>query len=137
MLLEQRSARRVVPGVAAFVTGSAAILLPWIAYLAMTLPSSVSARHWPLAWVGLDTVMACGLAATGWLAIRRDRRVALAAASTGGVLLADAWFDVCTSAPGRPLAFALLDMCLELGEATACMILAWAVWRDASSRGNR
>ena len=137
MLLQSRPSRRVVPGVAALVTGSGVILLPWIAYLAVTLPPTVSARHWPLAWVGLDTAMAFGLAATGWLAVRRDRRVALAAASTGGVLLADAWFDVCTSAPGRPLAFALIDMCIELGEAVACMILAWAVWQDASGRGDQ
>lgn len=134
MLLQCRPPRRLIPGVAGLVTGSAVILLPWIAYLAMSLPPSASARHWPLAWVGLDTAMAFGLAATGWLAIRRDRRVALAAASTGGMLLADAWFDVCTSAPGRSLAFALLDMCIELAEAAACMILAWAVWKDAPVR---
>ncbi|MGH3253290.1 MAG: hypothetical protein ACRDOI_44705 [Trebonia sp.] len=137
MLLQYRPPRRVIPGVAAFVTGSAVILLPWIAYLAITLPPSVIARHWPLAWAGLDAAMAAGLAATGLLAIRRDRRVAFAAASTATVLLTDAWFDVCTSPAGRPLAFALLDMCLEVGEAAACLALAWAVWRDGPGRGER
>jgi hypothetical protein len=137
VLLQCRSPRSVVPGMAAFITGSAVILLPWIAYLAMTLPPSVSARHWSLAWTGLDAAMAIGLAATGVLAIRRDRRVAFAAASTATMLLADAWFDVCTSPGGRPLAFALTDMCIEAGEAAACVILAWAVWQDESGRGNR
>lgn len=137
MLLQCRSPRRVIPGVTAFITGSAVILLPWIAYLAITLPPSVSARHWPLAWVGLDAAMAVGLAVTGVLAIRRDRRVAFIAASTATVLLTDAWFDVCTSPAGRPLAFALMDMCIEVGEAATCVALAWAVWRDVAGRGER
>ncbi len=102
MLLQRRSPRRVVAGAAAVITISAVVLLPWTAYLAVTLPASVTARHWPLAWTGLDVVMVAGLAMTGVLAIRRDRRVAFAAASTATVLLADAWFDVCTAAAGRP-----------------------------------
>jgi hypothetical protein len=53
--------------------------------------------------------------------------VAFAAASTATVLLADAWFDVCTSPAGRPLALALADMGIEVGEAACCVLLAWAV----------
>jgi hypothetical protein len=120
--------------IAALVTVSAAVLLPWIAYLAFSLPSTVSARHWPLAWAGLDTAIAIGLAATGWLALRRDRRIAFCAASTATVLVIDAWFDVCTAPAGQPLTFALMDMCVELGEAAACLALAWLIWRDLSDR---
>jgi hypothetical protein len=132
MLLIRNSPRRLVSGVAAAVTASAVILMPWIAYLAATLPPTVSAQHWPLAWAGLDSVLAVGLATTGVLAIRRDRRAAFVAVSTATVLLMDGWFDVCTSAPGRPLAFALVDLCVEAGEAAACLMLAWIIWRDAS-----
>ena len=46
----------------------------------------------------------------------------------------DAWFDVCTAPAGQPFAFALMDMCVELGEAAACLLLAWLVWRDAGSK---
>jgi SAM-dependent methyltransferase len=60
---------------------SALVLLPWAAYLALSLPASVSARHWPAAWTGLDVMMAAGLAATAWLAVRRGWRVALPAAA--------------------------------------------------------
>lgn len=137
MLLICNSPRRLVSGVAAAITASAVILLPWIAYLASTLPSTVSARHWPLAWAGLDSVLAVGLAATGVLAIRRDRRAAFAAASTATVLLMDGWFDVCTSPSGRPLMFALVNLCVEAGEAAACLILAWMIWRDVSTQGTR
>jgi hypothetical protein len=116
------------------IAGSAVILLPWIAYLAATLPSTVSARHWPLIWVGLDGAMALGLALTAWFAVRRDRRLAFPAASTATLLAADAWFDVCTAPAGRPLAFALIGMCVELAEAAACLALAVAVWRDTPAR---
>jgi hypothetical protein len=47
----------------------AAVLVPWAAYLAVSLPASVSARHWPVAWAGLDAVMAAGclvLTAAAW-----------------------------------------------------------------------
>ena len=51
------------------VAVSAMVLIPWATYLADTHPSSVSARHWPLAWTGLDIALAADLGATGWLAI--------------------------------------------------------------------
>jgi hypothetical protein len=111
------------------VAVSAIALLPWAAYLADTLPSSVSARHWPLAWTGIDIAIAAGLGATAWLAIRRDRWLAVPAVSTATLLAADAWFDVCTAPAGRPLALALADMCVELAEAAACLALACAIWR--------
>jgi hypothetical protein len=87
------------------------VLVPWAAYLADTLPSSISARHWPLAWTGLDIAMAAGLGATAWLAIQRDRWPAVPAVSTATNLAADAWFDVCTAPAGRPLALVLTDIC--------------------------
>jgi hypothetical protein len=112
---------------------SAAVLVPWAAYLALSLPASVSARHWPTAWTGLDVVMAAGLAATAWLAVRRDRRMAFPAVSTATLLLVDAWFDVCTAPAGGPLVMALADMCVEVAEAAGCLALTVAVWRTSSS----
>src|ERR1700722_6977627 len=111
------------------VAVSAVVLVPWAAYLAVTLPSSVSARHWPAAWAGLDVVIAAGLAATAWLAVRRDRRMTFPAVSTATLFLVDAWFDVCTAPAGRPLAMALADMCVEVAEAAGCLALTVAVWR--------
>ena len=108
---------------------SAVVLVPWAAYLALSLPASVSARHWPVAWAGLDVVMAVGLAATAWLAVRRDRRMTFPAVSTATLFLVDAWFDVCTAPAGRPLAMALADMVVEVAEAAGCLALTAAVWR--------
>lgn len=137
MLLTRKSPRRLVSGTAALVTASAIVLLPWIVYLAATLPPSVSARHWPLVWIGMDSAMAAGLAVTGVLAFRRDRRVAFAAASTATVLFMDGWFDVCTAPSGRSLVFALIDLCIEIGEAVACLMLGWTIWRDARGGDSR
>jgi phosphoglycerol transferase MdoB-like AlkP superfamily enzyme len=114
------------------VAVSAAVLMPWAAYLAVSLPASVSARHWPAAWAGLDVVMAAGLAATAWLAVRRDRRMTFPAVSTATLFLVDAWFDVCTAPAGRPLAMALGDMCVEVAEAAGCLALTVAVWRTSA-----
>lgn len=108
---------------------SAVVLLPWAAYLALSLPASVSARHWPVAWTGLDVVMAGGLAATAWLAVRRDRRMAFPAVATATLLLVDAWFDVCTAPAGSPLVMALADMCVEVSIAAGCLALTAAVWQ--------
>jgi hypothetical protein len=119
------------------VAVSAAVLLPWAAYLAATLPSSVGARHWPLTWTGLDVAMACGLAATAFLAIRHDRRLAFPAISTATLLLADAWFDVCMAPAGAPTTWAIVDMFIEIAEASACVALAVAVGRDGQSAGPR
>lgn len=44
-------------------------------------------------------------------------------------MAADAWFDVCTAAAGRPLAPSLADTCVELAEAAACLELAYVIWR--------
>jgi hypothetical protein len=112
---------------------SAVVLVPWAAYLALSLPASVSARHWPVAWTGLDVVMAAGLAATAWLAVRRDRRTAFPAVSTATLLLVDAWFDVCTAPAGGSLVMALADMCVEVAVAAGCLALTAAVWRAPAS----
>lgn len=56
--------------------------------------------------------------------------LAFAAASAAIVLLSNAWFDVRTAAAGHSLALTLADLCVEVGEAACCLLLAWAVWRD-------
>jgi hypothetical protein len=63
--------------------------------------------------------------------------VAFAAASTATVLFMDGWFDVCTAPSGRSLVFALIDLCIEIGEAVACLMLGWTIWRDARGGDSR
>ena len=122
------------------VAASGAVLLPWSAYLALTLPPTVTARHWPLVWAGLDGAIAAGLGTSAWLAMRRDRRLGPVTAATAALMAADAWFDVCTSPAGRPLALAITDMIIEAGVAATCLLLprmARPVANEWGARGAR
>jgi hypothetical protein len=53
------------------------------------------------------------------------------------VLFMDGWFDVCTAPAGQSFAFALADLCVEIGEAVACLMLGRAIWRDARGGDGR
>jgi hypothetical protein len=107
-------------------------LLPWSVLLAVTLPATAQAQHWALAWAGLDVAEAAAALATAALLTRGDRRASLSAAAGGTLLLVDAWFDVCTSAPGAGQAMALAEAgCLEIPLAVAAWWIATAVSRDA------
>ncbi|WP_052682085.1 hypothetical protein [Saccharothrix sp. ST-888] len=41
-------------------------LVPWIAFLAATLPVHDESRQWRPAWVGFDMALLAALAATAW-----------------------------------------------------------------------
>lgn len=100
-------------------------LVPWLYCLATGLPDTYPAVRWPLAWVGLDALEAAGLVATGLLTARHDPRHRAAAAATGALLFADAWFDTVTAAPGADFASALvMAAALELPLAAVCAALA-------------
>ena len=109
------------------ITVAGAGLLPWMVYLAVSLPASTRAWHWPAAWTGLDAMEAVGLLATGLLALRRDVRSCIAALPTAGLLLADAWFDVTTAPPGGgELASLAMAIAAELPAAAVCLAIGVA-----------
>lgn len=101
------------------------VTVPWIGYLAATLPEAATAGHYRLAWVGFDLALVLCLIRTGVSAWRGHDSVAIPATATATLLMIDAWFDVCT-APGRgELAEAMLLAALvELPLAGACIWLA-------------
>jgi LPXTG-motif cell wall-anchored protein len=100
-------------------------LLPWCVLLGLTLPATAEAQHWSLAWAGLDCAEALAALATAALLRRADPRAGLTAVAGGTLLLVDAWFDVCTSAPGLDHALAVAEACcLELPLAAAAFWLA-------------
>ena len=106
-------------------------LLPWSALLAVTLPATAEAQHWALAWAGLDVAEATAALVTALLLTRGDRRASLPAAAAGTLLLIDAWFDVCTSAPGAGHAMALAEAgCIEVPLAAAAWWIAIALSRE-------
>jgi hypothetical protein len=105
-------------------------LVPWCVVLAATLPRTAQAHHWSLAWTGLDGAEAVAALATAALLARNDSRACLTAAAGGALLLTDAWFDACTSAPGLEHTMAVTEAVLvELPLAAAAGWLAARLFR--------
>lgn len=120
------SLRRSVNGlVAPALVFAGLLLVPWILYLAGSLPDTTRARNWSLMWTGLDIAEAVGLVVTGVLLWRRSLHRALPAAFTSALLAADAWIDVTTSAPGHARTVAIVLAVLgEMPMAIGCLVLA-------------
>ena len=99
-------------------------MLPWLVYLAVSLPPSAQASHWPVVWTGLDAMEAAGLISTGLLLRRNDPRYCLTAIATAALLVTDAWFDVLTAPAGSGLLeSAAMALLAELPGAVICAAL--------------
>jgi hypothetical protein len=127
-----RSARRA-RGPTLLCLACAALLVPWAAYLATSLPQTYVTANWNVAWVGFDLVMTALLVATGVLAHRRHPLHAPIAFATAAFLVADAWFDIVTST-GTDLVISLASAALvELPLAT---LLVRGATRATTVRGD-
>lgn len=81
----------------ALTVGSCVWLVPWIIYLALTLPGNYTADQWSATWTGFDIALLAALAGTA-LAILGKRQVAIVGMLiTSTLLVCDAWFDVMLS----------------------------------------
>ena len=87
-------------------------LIPWTVYLTLSLPSRHVTFHYDLAWVGFDVGLIAVFVATAWAAFRGSKWLVPLAATTGTMLVCDAWFDVVTSQGGG-------EMWEAVGEAVA------------------
>ena len=76
------------------------LLVPWIVWLSISLPSSHTDRFYDVTWVGFDVGLLGAMAAVVVLAKRRSEYVEVAATVTCTMLIVDAWFDITTSTPG-------------------------------------
>jgi hypothetical protein len=122
----ERLVARIAPWVGPAFVAMAVILLPWIVYLRMTLPTQAIASHYRTAWVGFDFILFSQLARTGIYAFRRRERelVRLHAAVCATLLTVDAWFDITTSPKSDlPVSIALAVL-IELPLAFVCWQLA-------------
>ena len=73
------------------------LLLPWIGYIAVSLPSRQLSPNYDIAWAGFDVLLLAGLATTAYFALRRSRYLTTAASATATLLIVDAWFDCMTT----------------------------------------
>lgn len=78
----------------AVVTGSFLFLIPWIAYLSVSLPTSRTVSNWRYAWVGFDAALIVAIGITALCAWRRLQIFIPWAVVTATLLGCDAWFDI-------------------------------------------
>jgi hypothetical protein len=106
-------------------------LFPWIAYLALSLPSRTVANHYRTAWVGFDVLLVLAMAATAYLALTRRRGIEVPAIMTATLLVVDAWFDITTSRAGTAqLEAILLAVTVELPTALLAIYISRRVEHD-------
>ncbi|MFI8823569.1 hypothetical protein [Streptomyces sp. NPDC053431] len=102
------------------LVGAGLALLPWLGYLAGTLPPAEAAG-----WVTLDTLEAAALLTAGTRVLRGDSRYRVPAAAAAVLLVADACVDLATASPGLEQAVAVAMAALaELPLAGLCVTLA-------------
>jgi hypothetical protein len=103
----------------------AALMVPWTAYLAISLPGSHQAAHYDLAWGGFDVGLLAVLAATAVAAVRRSRWLPVSSVALATMLLVDAWFDVVTASTRDEFLAALaMAVLVEVPLAAVCGWLA-------------
>jgi len=98
-------------------------LIPWTFIFIAALPAHHVTRHWDLIWVGFDLAIAAMLATTALAAWFGRTWLPAAAAASAALLAADAWFDIGTADPGRPLFIAGLEA--GLGELPLAVLCIW------------
>ncbi|MFI9569301.1 hypothetical protein [Streptomyces rishiriensis] len=89
------------------LVGAGLVLLPWLGYLAGTLPAGEAT-----AWVALDALEAAALLTAGSRVLRADDRLRAPAAAAAILLVADACIDLvsCAGGPELPAAVAMAVM---------------------------
>jgi hypothetical protein len=94
--------------------GAAVALLPWIVYLAATLPQDYTAENWRGTWIGFDTLLVVFLSSTAVLGFLHSPLLTVFAFTTGVLLVCDAWFDIMTARSGDRLVSVLSAVFGEL-----------------------
>jgi hypothetical protein len=105
-------------------------MLPWTIWLSGSLTPHHETEHWDLAWSGFDTALALAFLLTAFAAWRRSPWVAALAATTGTLLVTDAWFDIVLEGHADETRKAIyLAVFAELPLAAACFWIAYRTER--------
>jgi len=108
----------------------AAGLIAWTVFLALSLPKENLEHHFRLTWTGFDLIEVLAICLTAYWAFRLDTRVVYPATVVATLLVADAWFDITTSATAADAIQALiLAVAVELPAAAFSLYLAHRVGR--------
>jgi len=104
-------------------------LLPWTLWLSASLKPHHATEHWDIAWAGFDTGLAAAFVLTAVAAWQRSPWVSAAAAATGTLLLADAWFDIVLESHSELRWAVLFAVFGELPLAAVCFWIAYRTER--------
>jgi hypothetical protein len=108
----------------------AAGLIVWTVFLALSLPKENLEHHYRLTWTGFDLILVLAIYLTAYWAFRLDTRVVYPATVVATLLVADAWFDITTSATATAATQALiLALLVELPAAAFSLYVAHRVGR--------
>ncbi|HVC35902.1 MAG TPA: hypothetical protein VNE40_00440 [Candidatus Dormibacteraeota bacterium] len=93
----------------------AAVTIPWTVYLGFSLPTHQIYHNWDVAWAGLDVGIIIALLLNGIFSYLESKWLVLSGTATSTLLIVDAWFDIVSARPGRPLKEAvILALLIEL-----------------------
>ena len=108
----------------------AVVTVPWIIYLAVSLPTRHLSRHWDVSWVGLDIAIVLFLLLNAYFSYKESKWLVMSATATATLLVTDAWFDVMSEHSGHPLMEAIaLAVFIELPLAVLTFSVALRVVR--------
>ena len=113
------------------------VLIPWIVFLAFTLPASYIAHRWTATWVGFDILLLTLLVATAVLGWLRRQLLAVTAFTSGVLLICDAWFDIMTAGPDQMWLSVSSAVLLELPLAAVLIGRALHIVRLANAEAHR
>jgi hypothetical protein len=123
---------------AALVFSTAGVaLVPWTVWLTSSLPTEHRTMDWDLAWVGFDSILAASFLLTAVAAWRRLSWLPAAAAATGALLLADAWFDILLETRADRELAVFEAVAAELPLALLCFGVAYVTSRGGGSGRGR
>jgi len=110
-------------------------LIVWTVFLALSLPKENLEHHYRLTWTGFDLIEVLAIYLTAHMAFRLDTRVVYPATVVATLLVADAWFDITTSATATAATQALiLALLVELPAAAFSLYVAHRVGRRVRER---
>ena len=112
-------------------------LIVWTVFLALSLPKENLEHHYRLTWTGFDLIEVLAIYLTAYWAFRLDARVVYPATVVATLLVADAWFDITTSATTTAATQALiLALLVELPAAAFSLYVAHRVGRRVRERAD-
>jgi hypothetical protein len=105
-------------------------LVPWAVWLGASLRPDHTTDRWDVVWTGFDLGLALAFSLTAVAAWRRSPWVGALAATSGTLLVVDAWFDIVLESHRGAMRVAVMEaLFAELPVAALCYWLAYRTSR--------